>query len=340
MAKKETFKIKLSLGHLYVFAPMALLYLVSVGTFGHSTTTHSHYQSESKERHSRSTQRQIVRLRARIGGHKTSTRGSGTIGCFALTEDEARAKLIPIITATNPNPGESVEDYTYRLPSPTNYVCGDGLSEAEVDGISKALNARAKLTQRLAVQVDVENAPDTSMAHTIIQTYLGRDRYLEHVSNCLEKNKTVHRDVALHVDTFIASFLRLSIAQQTALQPLREKIRAMNQHDSVEVLDENGELVELNPPRKEDFLSKQEKLISIAKEAFSILTEEQSRTYRELATSDGYNGFIHQYILTEEYLPIPEQLQETIELNLEGINSGDTPSATTTGLSAELIEQR
>lgn len=339
MAKKETFKIKISLGHLYVFAPMALLYLVSVGTFGHSTTTHSHYQSESKERHSRSTQRQIVRLRARIGGHKTSTSGSGTIGCFALTEDEARAKLIPIITATNPNPGESVEDYTHRLPSTTNYVCGDGLSEAEVDGISKALNARAKLTQRLAVQVDVENAPDVRMAHTIIQTYLGRDRYVEHISNCLEKNQTDQLDVALHVDTFIASFLRLSIAQQTALQPLREKIRAMNQHDSVEVLDENGELVELNPPRKEDFLSKQEKLISIAKEAFSILTEEQSRTYKELATSDGYNGLIHQYILTEEYLPIPEQLQETIEINLEGINSGDAPSATTTGLPAQLIEQ-
>ena len=335
MAKKETFKIKISLGHLYVFAPMALLYLISVGTFGHSTTTLSHYQSENKERHSRSTQRQIARLRALIGDHKTTTRGSDTIGCFAPTEDEAYAKLIPIIAATNPTPGQSMEDYTNRLPSIDNYVCGDGLSEAEVNGISKALSTKAKLTQRLAVQVDVENAPDVRMAHTIIQTYLGRDRYVEHLSNCLEKNQIEQLDVALGIDTFVASFLKLSIAQKAALQPLQEKIRALSQYDAIVVLDDKGELVDINRSRDEHFSIKQKKLLSISKEAFSILTEEQSRTYKELATSDAYNGLIQQNRLTEEYLPIPEQLQEMIELNLEGINSGDAPSATTTGLPAE-----
>lgn len=324
MFKMRITKNTLSRGHLYVIAPIVLICLTYGGASEQPSAPHSYYRSTSTGIAARRSHRQIARLRTLAGGQRTTTSIVSMESCFASTEDEARSKLIATINASNPPPGEPIEDHSYKLPSPTNYVCGDGLSEEELAGLSKALNVNAKLTSRLVVDVQVENAPDPRMAHLMIQNYLGRERYLNHLSHCLTKNKREQLDIVRHSDTFITSFLGLSSAQQAAFIPLREKMTAIIKPETMEVLDEQGEMVELNPQRAEDFLAYQQKLLPLAEEVFSILTEEQARRYKALATDEAYSSVINQYQLTQDYLPVPEQLREAITLNSDALNQQDT----------------
>jgi hypothetical protein len=184
-----------------------------------------------------------------------------------------------------------------------------------VDGISAALNTSTHIKPQLSVSVTVENAPDPEAGHRIIKTYLGRDRYLEHMAHCLEKKRSDNHSTNAQLDRIVARLIHLSAEQQQALKPLQDRLREMNSFVGVQALDEKGALFSLDDRPQMDIPEELQELLSLAEHGFSILTEDQARAYRDLATGTAYSEVLSQYKLTESFLPIPEQVRELIKSN-------------------------
>jgi hypothetical protein len=223
--------------------------------------------------------------------------------------------LIQSIREAEPGSWDPTTDFSNWLPSAGNFVCTEGLRQDEVDGISAALNAHTQVKPRLALNVHVENAPETDEAHGIIEMYLGRERYREHVAACLERKQSDSRGTNATLHKTMTELLHLSREQQEAIQPLQERLRILAFAPIMQGLDERGELVDLNEQPERDMVEDLRELLSIAERGFSILTEEQARAYREFATGNAYSEVLSQYKLTELFLPIPEQIREMIKSN-------------------------
>jgi hypothetical protein len=208
-------------------------------------------------------------------------------------------------------------DFSSWLPSASSFVCTDGLRQEEVDGITAALNVHTHVRPRLSLTVEVENAPEPDEAHSIIQAYLGRDRYREHVAACVGKIQSNNRESYAKLNQTMTDLLHLSREQQEALRLLQATLTTLAPASFIQALDEQGDLVVINEQPERDMGEELRELLSISERGFSILSEEQARAYREFATGSAYSDVLSQYKLTQVFLPIPEQVREMIERNDE-----------------------
>ena len=256
-------------------------------------------------------------MHARIRAMRPHLNGNSGEGCFATTEGEAREKLIQSLREAEPGLWDPTTDFSNLLPSASSFVCTDGLRQEEVDGITTALNAHTHVRPRLSINVEVENAPEPDEAHSIIQAYLGQDRYREHVAACLGKNQSNNRESNAKLNQTMTELLHLSGEQQEALKLLQARLTTLAPGPFMQALDEQGELVVLNEQPERDMGEELRELLSISERGFSILSEEQARAYREFATGSAYSEVLSQYKLTQVFLPIPEEIREMIKSNEE-----------------------
>ena len=315
MATTKTQRVAFPLTSISLIIAVALAYVLYVSATERHHATHFTTQEGRHTPITRAHQRQLSRLHTRIRAIKYASSSNPGEGCFATTEDQAREKLIQSIREAEPGSWDPTTDFSNWLPSAGNFVCTEGLRQDEVDGISAALNAHTQVKPRLALNVHVENAPETDEAHGIIETYLGRERYREHVAACLERKQSDSRGTNATLHKTMTELLHLSREQQEAIQPLQERLRILAFAPIMQGLDERGELVDLNEQPERDMVEDLRELLSIAERGFSILTEEQARAYREFATGNAYSEVLSQYKLTELFLPIPEQIREMIKSN-------------------------
>ena len=284
-------------------------------------------RSKTDSRFTRSYQLQVSRMRSRLRAMQAHPNSTFAQGCFATTESEAQDKLIQSISEVDPSGWNPKTDYSTSLPSAASYVCTEGLLQDELAGIAAALNTNTHIKPQLYVNANVENAPEPEVGHAIIQAYLGRDRYLEHMSNCFERKRSATKDTNLQLDRTVAAVLHLSPEQQNALKPLQDKLRSMSSYSGVKALDEQATLVSLDNRPQVDIPKELHELLFIAETGFSLLTEEQARSYRELATGSNYGEVISQFKLTESFLPIPEEVREMINNNNEIVRANQEEAA-------------
>ncbi len=292
-------------------------------------TTRSTTDSHLSRSHTRQVSRMRARLRA-MEGHPTTTSDAG---CFAITEGEARDKLIQSISETEPGYWDPTADYSSALPSAGSFMCTQGLTQDELDGISAALNTNTRLKPQLSITVDLENDPTPEAAHAIIQSYLGRERYLAHLSDCLENRKTDNHTANVQLERIVTRLLHLSTQQQEALKPLQDRLRKLYSFFGIQALDENGSLRSLDDGPPEDYTTHLEEVLSIAESGLAILTPEQRRAYREIATGAAYSDVVSQSALTVSFLPLPEQVREMIKSNEEIASLSDEEKAQQQGTS-------
>ena len=291
---------------------MPLVCVIYVAATERSKTASITTRSTTGSHYTRSHQLQVSRMRSRLRtkkGHPNSASGEG---CFATTESEARDKLIQNITAADPVLWDPTTDYSNWLPSTSSFVCTEGLRQEEIAGITAALNTHTHIEPRLTINLSVENAPEVDEGHAIIQGYLGRERYVEHMANCLRKTQSDNRDADAKLDRTMAQLLKLSTEQQRALKPLQVRLRSLHGPAQSQALDETGALVTLDDRPHMESDEELQALLDIAERGFSLLTEDQARAYRELATGTAYGEVLAQYKLTQSFLPIPEEIREII----------------------------
>jgi hypothetical protein len=276
-------------------------------------TTQFSANARTDSRLTRSHHRQLSRIHTRARAMKAKTHGGFGGGCFGATEEEARDKLIQKISEEDPSGWDPTMDYSSLLPSAGSYVCTEGLSEEEERGISEALNTTTQIKPQLSLVVNVENAPEPEAGHRIVEAYLGRDRYVEHMANCLKKTKSHQSNINTHLDQTMAQLLRLSPEQQKALEAIQGRLRALNSLPPIQAIDERGGLVTLDERQNIEADQDLRELLSIAELGFSILTDDQAHAYRKLATDTAYAEVFSQYNLTHSFLPIPEEIRELIK---------------------------
>jgi len=287
----------------------------------HSTPEDTH------PRLTRSYRLQVSRLHARLRAMKAHPIDTSGERCFATTESEARDKLIQRISEIDPSGWDPTLDYSTLLPSASSYVCTEGLQQEELNGIAAALNTNTRIKPQLYVHANVENAPESEVGHAIIQEYLGRDRYLAHMSNCFDRKRSGALIANVQLDRMVTALLHLSEEQQRALKPLQDKLRAINSYSGVQTLDEQGALISLDNRPQIDIPKELEELLSLAEAGFAILSEEQARAYRELVTGSSSAEVISQFKLTESFLPIPEEVREMIKSNNEIVRANQQEAA-------------
>lgn len=306
---------------------MTLVCVVYVTASERSEVNYITTRSTTDSHFTRSHARQISRMRSRLRAMQALQTTTSGEGCFATTESDARDKVMQSIRSAEPGLWDPTSDYSNALPSAGSYMCTQGLTQDELEGISAALNTNTRVKPQLSITMNVENDPAPEAAHAIIQAYLGRDRYIEHVSHCLENRKTDSHTANVQLERIVARLIHLSTEQQEALRPLQDRLRAMNTFLGVQALDDNGALVSLDSRPPADYPKELEEILSIAEAGFAILTPEQTRAYREIATGAAYSEVISQYKLTESFLPLPEQVREMIKSNNELIKSNEQVEA-------------
>ena len=292
---------------------MTLVCLVYVTATERSEITDLTIRSTADSHLSRSHTRQVSRMRARLRAMKAHPITTSGQECFATTESDARDKVMQSIQSAEPGLWDPMTDYSNALPSASSFMCTQGLTQDELDGISAALNTNTRVKPQLSITMNVDNAPAPEAAHAIIQSYLGRERYLEHVSLCLEQRKADSHTANVQLERIAARLIHLSTEQQEALKPLQDRLRAINTLVGIQALDDNGALVSLDNRPPADYAKELEEILSIAEAGFAILTPEQTRAYREIATGAAYSEVISQYKLTESFLPLPEKVREMIK---------------------------
>ena len=306
---------------------LALICALYVGATERHETIPSIQRPRINSRLTRSHQRQVSRMHARLRAIQDGFTGTVSGGCFAATQNEAREKLIQSVREAEPGLWDPTTDFSSWLPSASSFVCTDGLRQEEVAGITAALNAHTHVRPRLSLNVEVENAPEPDEAHSIIQAYLGQDRYREHVAACLGKNQSNNRESNAKLNQTMTELLHLSGEQQQALKLLQARLTTLAPSPFMQALDEQGELVVLNEQPERDMGEELRELLSISELGFSILSEEQARAYREFATGSAYSEVLSQYKLTQVFLPIPEEIREMIKSNEELIRLNQAEEA-------------
>lgn len=297
---------------LSVIIAVAMTYVLYVGAAEPYQPVCTSTRLTSRTRLNLSHQRKLSRMQAQIRAIKYSPDANPAEGCFATTEDQARDNLIQAIRKAEPDLWGPATDFSNWLPSASSFVCTEGLRPEEVDGITAALNTHTHARPRLSLDVKVENAPETDEGHSIIQDYLGRERYIEHMATCLRKTQSENRDANAKLDRTMAQLLNLSAEQQKALKPIQVRLIALNGPAPTQALDENGSLVTLDDRPHMEREKALQALLDIAERGFSIQTAEQARAYRDLATGAAYGEVLAQYKLTQAFLPIPEEIREII----------------------------
>lgn len=308
MANKGSRKNTISGGRYVVVIALSLTCFICVWgakRYEASSSTNKRYAF-------RSSQRQASRVLAhlRVKNRDFNQQASG--GCFASSEDEARNKLMESIRAADPDNWSATMDPSSVIPSASMYVCTEGLSEEEAAGMNKVLYASTQIKPRIRVEAVAENELDPKRAHAILQSYLGRDRYLEQVAKCFDNSNVEDRMADAQIDTMVAGLLNLSAEQRTALEPITAKLRALPVRNPMQVLDEHGEIVGLSPSPDTDAVREWQTLLPIADEGFAILTAEQARKYKDLVTQPSYGTILSQFQFTQRFLPIPDEIRANL----------------------------
>lgn len=339
MATTRTTRLRYPLTYLLGVIVVALAYALYVGAterhHARRLTAEPRGDTFSPKAHQRQLSRMHARLRAMNYKHTTVSGEE----CFATTEGQAREKLIQAMRAAEPGLWDDTTDFSSWLPHASSFVCTEGLRQEEVDEITAALNTHTHVKPALTLNVEVENAPQAEEGHGIIQSYLGRDRYREQILKCSEKKRSDLSESNARMIETVTELLHLSKDQQAALIPLQARLRELSPNSVMQVLDERGDLVDLNEQSERDAHEDLQELLSLSERGFSILTEEQARSYREFATGNLYSEVLSQFKLTEFFLPIPEQIRETIKIHEEFVrhNQGEATEGQGTSQVSELL---
>jgi len=287
--------------------------LISLACVVATERSATHNRAEPSVSQSRSNlpyQRKALRAIARVRGTKRGNGNQATAACFATTEEEAHERIVQKMA-----PDWASTDVFSMGMSMASYVCTEGLTKTERDTIQEASRRRFTLKPQISVNTQFEPNPDEKQVHQLVETQLGRDRYLQHIANCVESENTSYQEFDDRVEETMASVLNLTDQQRAALKEVSDKVRKFSWR-------RNNKEILLNPMLlgPDDTLSVspdpsleegQRALLSIAQEGFAILTEEQAQIYRTHLTTTF--PIFDQMALSSEYLPDPEQLRADLE---------------------------